>query len=287
MAAPTEADLGNLLNQELAVRLVREVVAVLGPDVHVMPMKGTLVARIYYPVPWQRPMSDCDVLILGTSFSNVLTRLTRAGYRITDWARMIGGATVRSPTIKGLSLDLHARPLPIGLGTVSATWLATDAQMDTQLFGAPVLVPDPRRLLVHLLGNIAKDHVYRAFPHAVTDVAQVFKAREFSPHAFASMIRTARLQRGAWMALARVVELTGCPEASDLQTALGLSRTEVRMASSQLATLRSWASVDPIPWRARMLARAVGDNLLDITYGFGAAASGAMLAYARNRMRRR
>jgi hypothetical protein len=281
--ALTESDLGNLLTHELAARLVREVVAALGPDARVMPLKGTLIARVYYPAIWQRPMSDCDVLVLGVSFSATLARLARTGYQVVEWGRMIGGATVRSPTLRGLALDLHARPLPVGLGAVNAAWLATDARTDVSLFGASILVPDPRRLLVHLLGNIIKDHVYRAFPHAVHDVARVLDAREFTLSEFAATVNEARLRRGAWMALAHVAELTQSSLAAELQAVLALSRAELSAARARLTWLRAWAVTEPPPWYARVLARAVGDNRFDVACGLSAAAAGTLFAKARNR----
>lgn len=279
----TESDLGSLLTHELAARLVREIVVALGPDARVMPLKGTLIARAYYPAVWQRPMSDCDVLVLGISFRDTRSRLARAGYQIVEWSRMVGGATVRSPTLRGLALDLHARPLPVGLGAVNAAWLATGARTDVSLFGTPVLVPDPRRLLVHLLGNILKDHVYRAFPHAVQDVARVLDAREFTLGEFAATVREARLRRGAWMALAYVAERTESPLAAELQTILALSRVEMRAARARLASLRTWTAIEPPPWYARVLARAVGDRSFDVACGLSAAVAGTLLAKARNR----
>jgi len=227
-------------------------------------------------------MSDCDVLVLGVSFGAMLARLARAGYQVIKWGRMIGCATVQSPTMRGLALDLHARPLPVGLGAINATWLATGARTDVSLFGTSILVPDPRRLLVHLLGNIIKDHVYRAFPHAVHDIAYVLDAREFTVKEFAATVREARLRRGAWMALAYVIELTQSPWAAELQAALALSRAEIRAAHARLTWLRTWAATEPPPWYARVLARAVGDSRFDVAYGLSAAAAGILLAKVRN-----
>ena len=106
-------------------------------------------------------------------------------------------------------------------------------------------------------------------------------------HAMASMIRAARLRQGAWMALARVVEHTGCLLASELQIALGLSYAEVRTARNRLVQLRTWGPVKAPPWRARWLARTVGDDISDVSCGLGAAVMGSLLAYARKRGHRK
>ena len=250
-----------------AETIVRALVSAVPRGVDVMPMKGTLVARAYYLDPVDRPISDCDVLFRGASMTVVLGALERAGYVRGAPGRNLWTEDLVCPGVSTLTLDLHREPLPTGLGEVNTRWLFTDAARDTELFGAPVWVPTPERLVVALLGNIAKDHFYRAFAHTALDVAQVLATGRCEPLRVAGHARRAGVTRVAWMALESVVERTGSADATRVQHALALGTSEKADARARLARFRGWAEEGggggEVPFAARVAARLLADRAWD------------------------
>lgn len=264
--------------QMLAARMVQRVAGLLAPDVRVMPVKGVLLARTFYDDPSERALSDCDVVVVGASAREAAARLVRAGFRVAVWSNDPNVVDLVDPALPGIHVDLHARPLPVGYGAVTAAWLAQGAREDESLFGARVLVPDDRRLLVHLLGNIQRDHVFNAQPHTADDVARVLERSPYGVDAFAATIRDARLRVGCWSALRWVESRTGSERARALRDALHLGAAATRWAEARERVLRSAADRSPPPLASRVVARCVSDAPRDVLAGIGTSLYGVIRA---------
>ena len=261
----------------LAARMVARVATDLAPTARVIPVKGVLVARRFYDDLSERAMCDCDLVLLGVSARDAARALVRAGWRVADWSNDPDVVDVRHPSLPGIHADLHARPLPVGYGAVTSRWLADGAREDSALFGVPVLIPDDRRLLVHLLGNILRDHIVNARPHAAHDVARVLARSPFPIESFAATARAARLRIGCYAALAWVHSRTREPRVEALREALGLSATELRYARWREAVMappvRGVSSL-----AARAAARGASDDAVDIAAGLASATYGVARA---------
>jgi hypothetical protein len=257
----------------LAAKAVKRIANTLYPTHRVVPVKGCLLARRFYDDPTDRPVSDCDLVVLGISSHALSRKLTTAGWRVADWSNDSNVVDMSHPEIPGIRADLHTRPLPLGYGAVSAAWLAEGSREDTTLFGAPVLIPDDRKLLVHLLGNILRDHITHARPHTSVDVINVIAKSPFSVSDFAHTIRDARLRLGCWAALEHVAATTREVRATSLQEALELTATERNYALWRMRTMTESHGLS-----GRILARCVSDNPKDMLWGLTGAVAGVVRA---------
>jgi Uncharacterised nucleotidyltransferase len=265
------------VTQMLAARMVARVASALGSRARVMPVKGVLVARRFYDDPAERPMSDCDLVLVGMGARDAARRLVAEGWRVADWSNDPDVVDVAHPSIPGIHADLHSRPLPVGYGAVTAAWMADGATEDRRLFGVPVLVPDDRRLLVHLLGNILRDHIVNARAHTADDIARVLARSPHDVAAFAAVAHDARLRLGCWAALDWVGARVSEPRVAALRDALALSPSERRLASLRTGVLNSASTPKLV---ARIVARCVSDAPGDAAVGVGSAAYGVVSARA-------
>lgn len=266
------------VTQVLAAKMVRRAAEALAGSARVMPVKGALVARRYYAHPAERPLTDCDVVVLGLGARDAARALVAAGMRVAVWSNDPNIVDMVDPAAPGIHLDVHARPLPAGYGAVTAAWMAEGAVEDRALFGAPVLLPDDGRTLVHLLGNILHDHVVNAAPHTASDVARVLARSPWSVEDFAAVIRDARLRLGCWSALAHVARQVEAPRAEALREALGLNRAERAYADARMRVLSTARGRTPPPLASRVVARAVSDAPGDVAEGFATALYGVVHA---------
>lgn len=265
------------VTQMLAARMVARVATALGARARVMPVKGVLVARRFYDDPAERPMSDCDLVLVGMGARDAARRLVAEGWRVADWSNDPDVVDVAHPSIPGIHADLHSRPLPVGYGAVTAAWMAEGATEDRRLFGVPVLVPDDRKLLVHLLGNILRDHIVNARAHTADDVARVLARSPRDVTSFAEVARDARLRLGCWAALDWVAARVSEPRVGALRDALALSSAERRLASLRTGVLNNPSTPRLV---ARIVARCVSDAPGDAAVGVGSAVYGVASARA-------
>ncbi|MBX3272842.1 MAG: nucleotidyltransferase family protein [Sandaracinaceae bacterium] len=164
-----------------------------------MPLKGVLLQHVVYQDPADRMLSDADLLVPPGQFARALAALRRAGHRVAPEGR--AGASTKGPDAQ-LEVDLHRRPFAPGLFALGGEALFARGRIDEALFDAVVVLPDPRDLYAHLVGNFAKGR------HVAQDTAQL---RDFSavasrfglaPTALARHLEAHGLARAARYALA-------------------------------------------------------------------------------------
>jgi len=253
----------------LAERIVREAVRALGPDARVLPLKGTLLARTHYDHVSERPMGDCDLAVASVSRNEAIARLVRGGFRVLRVEADPHTTVLWSDAAPNIQLDLHTRPLPVGYGAVTSAWLLEGARRDEALFGVPVWVPSDPRLLVHLLGNVARDHVVRAHAHAAEDVARVLERGACEPAAFVEAARGARMSVSSRVALDWVRGVRDSEAVARAYDALteALTPSQRVLADWRFARLTAWGREPALSWKARALARMAGDAPLDAAKG--------------------
>lgn len=258
---------------EIARELVVRVSRALAPT-YVMPVKGTLLARTYYNDVTERPMSDVDIVLTKGILLDALKQLSAAGFRRTGWSSDLGVVTLVHPDAPGLELDLHRFPLPLGFGRVTSAWLAEEASVNEELFGAPVLVPERSRLLAHMIGVVANDDVYRAPPRSLEDIHRL--AERGDARRDAERIRQAGLSIAAHLVLDRIAQERPSEPLAELKRALHLSAYETRTAAALGRTLMASASSPSRPLYAKVLSRFLPDTVPLRTISAVAAGVGRM-----------
>lgn len=120
--------------------------------------KGIHIATELAALPWQRPISDADAVLMGGPLRRASSALRSLGCSIEEsWSSII----LTFPT--DARVDLHQRFLPPGLGRIRAASVRRRAQPSRALGGA--LVPDPADAAVLAIANFVKDMLGRSRPH--------------------------------------------------------------------------------------------------------------------------
>lgn len=131
-------------------------------QIPLLPLKGSVLAPLYYPDPAMRPMADLDVLIRPADFAASARLLVELGYRqeTVHWKhtefckpdnRRVVSTTGEHPdNPRKLELHLHCRET-FGGPTVELTELMWANAAPGTLLGQPALLPRPEALWLHLL----------------------------------------------------------------------------------------------------------------------------------------
>jgi hypothetical protein len=166
----------------------------------VMPLKGALLAYWVYDDPADRRVSDVDLLVPETVFHEAIEALSAQGY-LPDPPRETRERTLRAREMS-LTVDLHRTLFPKGRFRLSTKDLFARGRRDADLYGAPVVLPDPYDACAHLVGHAAAAHQLPLDPRAASDLDRL--SRRFSldaRHCAAHLERTG-LARAARYTLA-------------------------------------------------------------------------------------
>lgn len=261
MDEPTERRVQAWANYARLRSAVARAGGALGHDVIVVPLKGIWLCASGLRHPADRPMKDADLLIVGVPLFVAARRLAKAGFVLGDVPRAAGVLSMRPAEPGSPWLDLHARPLPRGLGHLTVRSLLEGARTDAEALGTPILLAEPSRMAVQLVGNVLKDRIVHASPHAAGDLEAVLCADPAMPSKVADALVAAGLRRGGAVVSQWAVDAVGGPGAEALANALeerGTSRTEARRA---LRAIRRTDALSPL--LARTLVRAIADDPAD------------------------
>jgi len=130
-----------------AVRLLN------GVGILPMPLKGVLLQHLVYQDPSERILSDADLLVPPGRFDEAIAALRAAGYRVDPEGR--AARPSKGPDAR-LEVDVHRRAFSPGLFDLDAAGMFARGEIDETTFDAVVVLPDPRDLFAHLVGNFAK-----------------------------------------------------------------------------------------------------------------------------------
>lgn len=250
-------------------------------DGKVMPMKGVLLGALGIVQPAQRALRDIDLLVDGVNLGTAVERLGRAGFRLVDVPIAPGAVSLSHPLHPLLWVDVHVRPVPIGLGRITRSYLFETAREDLALFGERVFVPSPPRLVVALIGNIVKDRVVYARRHTADDLAACLTGPNAPGlDAVAKELRAVSLMRAGAHACTWAHAWTGSPALHDLLTVLEPSR--LRRDALQERLRATWPG-NAQTFMARLSGRAVSDSLVLKVAAPLAAAAGALALPFRRR----
>jgi hypothetical protein len=187
----------------LAAVVAREVVArvasVLDAEgIAVMPLKGVLLQQWVYEDAAARELVDVDVVVRPQDFARAEGALLRAGFRHLRSEPGRWQSVWRHPELP-LEVDLHRRLARTRRHRMTPDALFRAGMRDEALFGAPVVLPDPRDLYAHLVVHGCTTYLMTNRLHRPGDLAAVAAHFDFRPRALAEhlvgrgMARHARL----------------------------------------------------------------------------------------------
>jgi hypothetical protein len=223
-----------------------------------MPLKGVMLGALGIVDPADRPISDVDLLIFGGSLRWSAARLAQAGFRLMD-VPLASGYLSMLPANGPLSVDLHTRLVPFGLGHVPARIMLGGAERRDDLFDASVEVPTRERLAFHVLVNIIKDRVVHALPHNAHDLRALL--RELTHGELISLARN--LEKAALRRAGALALLWARESANDVafDTVLGALSVDAPLESTLHGQLARWQRHDHADLASRMRARSSADRL--------------------------
>ncbi|MCQ3975964.1 MAG: hypothetical protein DPW09_21220 [Anaerolineae bacterium] len=163
------------LNSQRLTRMQTELQEILAlfnrRHIPLLPLKGSILAPLYYPDPGLRPMADLDVLIHPADFAASARLLAELGYRqeTVHWKhtefckpdnRQVVSTNGEHPdNPRKLELHLRCRET-FGGPTVELTGLMWANAAPGTLLGQPALLPRPEALWLHLLVH-ATYHIWQ------------------------------------------------------------------------------------------------------------------------------
>jgi hypothetical protein len=173
----TEAAGPRALNDLVRRVVLQETLACLAErGIPVMPLKGALLAYWVYDDPADRWVGDIDLLVPEPSFATAIDSLSARGYRPEP------PISTRERSLRSqdnpMMVDLHRALFPRGRFRVTTKELFGRGRRDSMLFGAPVVLPDPRDVFAHLVGHSACDHTLPLDRRTGEDLERL--ARRFS-----------------------------------------------------------------------------------------------------------
>jgi hypothetical protein len=131
------------------VKRVAEILATRG--IPVMPLKGVLLQKLVYGDRSFRSITDVDLLVPERRFFEAFSLLAAAGFSNERWEIGQWQVTLTDPNGPPLGIDLHRRLTRTVRSHLTAAGIFARGTADTQLFGAPVILPSPEDLVAHLV----------------------------------------------------------------------------------------------------------------------------------------
>ena len=134
--------------------LVKRVAEILGPrGIAVMPLKGVLLQKLVYGDRSFRSIADVDLLVPERRFFEACSLSGgRRAFPTQRWEMGQWQVTLTNPNGPPLGIDLHRRLTRTVRSRLTADGnLRARGRPDTQLFGAPVILPCAEDLFAHLV----------------------------------------------------------------------------------------------------------------------------------------
>jgi hypothetical protein len=171
-----------------------------GRGIPVMPLKGALLAYWVYDDPADRRVSDVDLLVPEAVFDEAIEALSAQGWH-PDLPVQTHERTLRAREVD-LTVDLHRTLFPKGRFRLSTQDLFARGRRNTELYGAPVVLPDPYDACAHLVGHATCAHQLPLDPRAVADLERLSLRFSLDARHCAAHLESTGLARAARYTLA-------------------------------------------------------------------------------------
>lgn len=182
----------------------------------VMPLKGVLLQKLVYRERAYRPITDVDIVVPEARFLDAHAALCAAGFSLSRWE--VGGwqVTMRNPDGPPLGIDLHRRLTRTSRSRLTSAALFQRGTPDTELFAAPVVLPQPQDLFAHLLLHASLHWLNLGRLHRPGDFQAVAEALALDPHACAAHLARQGMTAHALLLLPMISEAAGGPFIAEL-----------------------------------------------------------------------
>lgn len=199
------ANKGPAALQDLVRRmvLVEAVTALADAGIPVMPLKGAYLAYWVYDSPTDRQVSDVDLLVPRSSFSQALELLSARGYR----PEPPHSPSERCLRAKGvpLPIDLHWDLFPYGQHRLKGEDLLARGTPDRRTLGVPVIVPDPLDAFAHVTAHAATQKLRVTETRTRRDLEVLVERFSLDPSRCATHLRRVGLRRAARVTFTNLV----------------------------------------------------------------------------------
>jgi hypothetical protein len=162
-----------------------------------LPVKGILTARLFYPDVAARPLADVDVRVPARDAERFMRAGLAAGWRLDTWSRPYRNAVF---DVAGAALDVESAIGPPGLCLLSIEDLVARSSVVVEPFGFRHRQPELHDHAIVLAVNAFKDKMSLAAPHAISDLERIVLDPRFRP---ATLVE--RAARGAVTTLLWIV----------------------------------------------------------------------------------
>jgi hypothetical protein len=194
--ARTQASRG-FLSSVVGKALLQDAARVLNAaSVPVMPLKGILLQHTVYDDPAERTITDVDLLVPAEHAARAHAALVEASF-VSRAVPTHPFERVYQRPDDALAVDLHTQIFPPHRFRPDDRQLFARSARNTQVFGVPVMLPDPCDLYAHLVGNFTKDHANQENRMHLRDFGAVARRFALEPGQVAEHLARTGLARAA------------------------------------------------------------------------------------------
>lgn len=227
-------------------------------DIPVMPLKGVLLQATTYERPWDRDITDIDLLVPEECFKSALDCLVGAG--CTFEYDPTGAANVRWPDIP-ISIDLHSRLFPQALFRLPTAEVFARARPNSDICGHRIWIADPLDTYAHLVGHFVKSRLDNRDTKYFRDLNKLAEREALDPYFCARHLQRCGLARAARYVLPLVVSAEA--DAFSALVLQALERDRVGDAVVKVAEL----AIPRIP--KSWIVGAIPVHLLNVSFAAG------------------
>jgi hypothetical protein len=204
-----------------------------------MPLKGVLLQKLVYREESFRPITDVDLLVPEQQFFDACAELRDAGFTDERWEVGRWQVTLRNPAGPPLGVDLHRRLTRTSRARLSSAGMFRRGTIDTQLFGAPIVLPCPDDLFAHLLLHATLHWLSLGTLHRTGDFEAVARALAIDPDRCARHLADQGLLPHALLMLPLIAGDAGGPFVEELRARLpATARARAAAALARALTAR-------------------------------------------------
>jgi Uncharacterised nucleotidyltransferase len=220
--------------------LVKRVAEILdATGIPVMPLKGVLLQKLVYGDRFFRSIADVDLLVPERRFFEACAALQAAGFSNARWEEGQWQVTLTNPNGPPLGIDLHRRLTRTARSHLTAAGIFARGRLDTQLFGASVILPSSEDLFAHLLLHATLHWINLGTLHRPRDFQSLAEACELNADRCARHLKDQGMIAHASLMLPLIASEANSPFVPELVQRLDRdTRTRIVVAAVRAITRR-------------------------------------------------
>ncbi len=231
-----------------------------------MPLKGVLLQATTYERPWDREISDIDILVSEEQFGHALDCLVEAG--CTFEYDPTGAAKVQWPDVR-MTIDLHSRLFPPGLFHLPTSEVFARARANSDICGHRIWIADPLDTYAHLIGHFVKSRLDSRDTKYFRDLRELVDREGLDPYSCAGHLQKCGLARAARYVLPLAVSVADDAFSDRVLQSLERDRVGdalVKVAEFAIPRIPKWWFVGAIP--VHLLNDSLAAGLKSLSYRF-------------------